>query len=197
MISNLSPLSRAGLPASIRFVGHAIVSVDGMIADAAGGMPPELRNAADWRRFQAALDASALVVLGRLGHERHPNPGRRRLVFTSTIAGIAADPRDPQAILFNPAGAGLAEVLARLDIADGIVAVTGGTRVFEAFLPVLDGFDLAEVQMLALPGGRPCFGSAHPRTALTDAGLSPQLFELIDPAAGVSLTHWTAPRTFA
>ena len=64
----------------LRFVGHAIVTADGRIADAAGHMPPALRNPADQLRFEAALDAAALVVMGRLGHRRHPNRGRRRLV---------------------------------------------------------------------------------------------------------------------
>jgi len=48
-------------------VGFAIVSADDRIADAGGAMPDALRNEADWQRFQAELDASALTVLGRLG----------------------------------------------------------------------------------------------------------------------------------
>ena len=78
----------------LEFEGHAIVSVDGMIADAEGLMPAALRNDADWRLFQAALDGAALVVLGRLGHARHPNPGRRRLVVTRAVEALAPDPQD-------------------------------------------------------------------------------------------------------
>ena len=184
-------LSKNGVPAAIRFEGHAIVSADGMMSDRAGEMPPWMRNDADGRHFQAALGASALVVLGRLAHRRHPNTGRHRLVFTSAVADLAADPNDPEALLFNPAGASLAEVLRRFGLQQGIVAVTGGTRVFDAFLPLYDAFDLAEVHGKVLPHGRPCFSAGHPRSVLAAAGLSPTSFQLIDPDAGVSLTRWS------
>ena len=45
--------------------GYAIVSRDDRIADAAGDMPESLRNDADWTYFQAGLDASDWVALGR------------------------------------------------------------------------------------------------------------------------------------
>ena len=88
---------------TLTFEGHAIVSADGMIADAAGEMPPALRNDADWTQFQAALDRAALVVLGRKGHERHPNPGRRRLVLTQRICR-ACRAGGENAWLWNPDG---------------------------------------------------------------------------------------------
>ena len=72
-----------------------------------------------------ALDAAALVVLGRLGHEAHPNPGRKRLVVTSRVAWLERDPADENAMLWNPGGIGFSRVLAGLGIADGVVAVTG------------------------------------------------------------------------
>ena len=187
----LSPaLSRDDLAANIRFEGHAIVSADGTISDSAGDMPPWMSNDADSRHFQAALGASAVVVLGRLGHRRHPNTGRLRLVFTSAVADLAADPEDARAVLFNPAGATLADALLLLAVQQGIVAVTGGTRVFDAFLPLYDAFDLAEIHGEVLPDGRPCFSAGHPRPILAAAGLCPTSFRLIDPAAGVSLTRW-------
>src|SRR5689334_25255330 len=99
-------------------------------------MPPELRSEADWRRFQAELDQSRLVVLGRLGHEAHPNPGRLRLVATSRVGRIDIDPDDPRAILWNPSTVAPEIILAELGITDGTVAVTGGTRVFDLFLPL-------------------------------------------------------------
>lgn len=182
------PLS---LPSGIRAEGHAIVSVDGMIADADGLMPGILRNDVDWRAFQAALDVAALVVVGRLGHERHPNPGRWRLVFTRSVTGFRPDPNDPKAVFFNPDTAPLAEVLAFLGIREGTLAVTGGTGVFDAFLAVYDRFELAEAQQAILPGGRPCFATGHPRIVLAAAGLVPSSFDLIDPQAKVSLTRWT------
>ena len=182
------------LPPGIRIEGHAIVSADGMIAEADGSMPATLRNDADWLAFQSALDRAALVVLGRLGHRNHPNPGRRRLVFTRGVTGFASDPADPKAMLFNPEGATLAEVLAFLGIDTGTIAVTGGTSVFDFFLPVYDAFVLAETQQTILPGGRPCFSAAHPRVVLAEAGLVPESFELIDSIATVSSTAWQRAR---
>jgi len=186
----LPPPARASLPREVRFEGHAIVSADGMIAAADGSMPDKLRNAADWQQFQAALDDSCVVVLGRLGHQAHRNPGRRRLVFTSQVERLADDPSDRNALLFNPGGATLADVLAALGIEDGTVAVTGGGRVFDYFLPVYDRFSLAESHQLKMPAGRPCFSAGHPRTVLSAAGLVPRHFTMLDPAAAVTITRW-------
>ena len=173
---------------AIRFEGHAIVSADGMIADRAGLMPDALRNDADWAQFQAALHRSVLVVLGRRGHAHHPNPGRRRLVLTHGIAGLVRDPVDDNAWLWNPGGRTLEDVLAALAIADGIVAVTGGTGTFDIFAPRLTGFVLSEVHDLVLPGGTPCFSSGHPRTVLAAHGLRPGRAEPLGRA--VTLTRW-------
>lgn len=171
--------------------GHAIVSVDGMIAAADGTMPPALRNEADWRLFQAALDRSALVVLGRLGHSRHPNPGRKRLVLTRSVAGLERDGADPLAHFWNPAGLGIADVLVQLGIAEGTIAITGGTGTFDVFLPLFDRFVLAEVRDLALPDGIPTFTKGHPRLVLKGAGLEARDMELID--RGVVQTQWVRP----
>ena len=52
-------------------------------------MPEALRNGADWRYFQQGLDAADLVVLGRLGHEAHGNPGGRvRMVVSRSVEGL-------------------------------------------------------------------------------------------------------------
>lgn len=171
-------------------VGHAIVSADGMIADSAGLMPPRLRNEADFALFQTALDRASVVVVGSLGHRRHPNPGRRRLVFTSTVARFAADAADRLATLYNPVGMALEDVLGEMDVPDGIVAVTGGMRVFDHFLPLFDAFELAEVNDLVLPGGVTCFSSAHPRVALAACGMTPVETRVIDAANNVTLTRW-------
>jgi len=181
---------RADLSAGIRFDGHAIVSADGMIAAGDGTVPAALRNEADWQQFQAALDTSVLVVLGRIGHRLHVNPGRRRLVLTGGVPALAGDPQDAQALLFNPAGATLGEALAALGLTEGTVAVTGGTRTFDYFLPVLDRFVLAEAQQVALPTGRPCFSAGHPRAVLAAAGLRPGRFDVLDAAAAVTQTVW-------
>lgn len=189
------PLSTPPSPAvpGLRFEGYAIVSADGMIADAAGGMPEALRNDADWRAFQAALDRAAVVVLGRLGHQRHANPGRRRLVLTGSVAAIATDAADPLALLWNPAGAPLAAALAELGVGGGTVAVTGGTLVFGQFLGLYDSFVLSESHACVLPGGTPCFAEGHPRAVLAAAGLVPSGSAAIDPAAAVTTTLWRRP----
>jgi dihydrofolate reductase len=183
----------AQLQSGISIVGHAIVSADGMIADAAGDMPAALRNDADWRTFQNSLVRATLVVLGRLGHSRHPNPGRRRLVLTRSVATLRPDADDPLALLWNPLGMPLADVLDALEIAEGTIAVTGGTGVFDYFFEHYDRFDLSEVHDLVLPGGGPCFSAGHPRTVLAAAGLVPGRSELIDAAAGVTTTAWQRP----
>lgn len=176
---------------SIIVEGHAIVSVDGMIAAADGSMPPALRNEADWRIFQAALDAAALVVLGRLGHERHPNPGRKRLVLTRSVATLERDPADALTQFWNPAGLDIGEVLTELGISDGTIAITGGTGTFDLFLPLFDRFVLAEVRELTLPDGIACFSKGHPRLVLPGAGLEARDMELID--RGVVQTQWVRP----
>lgn len=168
--------------------GHAIVSADGMIADQAGAMPPELRNDVDWRLFQAALDRAALVVLGRIGHLRHPNPGRRRLVLTRSVVDLQPDPVDSRASYWNPAGLDITEVVARLGIHEGTIAVTGGTGAFDLFLPWYDRFVLAEVRGLAMHNGTPCFSKGHPRFVFPGVGLEARDMQLID--KGVVQTHW-------
>ncbi len=169
------------------FEAHAIVSADGMIADAAGEVPAPLRNDADWRQYQAALDRSVLVVTGRRGHERHRNPGRPRLVLTRSVTATAPDPRDPLATLWNPAGVPLDEVLVELAISNGVVAITG---IFDLFLPRLTRFQLSEMHRLILPGGRPCFSAGHPRAVLAGAGMRPTDVRLLDEAALVTSTLW-------
>lgn len=187
-VAGFMPQRAQHLPAGIRFVGHAIVSADGMIADAAGAMPEALRSDADWRAFQAALDQAALVVLGRLGHERHPNPGRRRLVLTRSVAALLPDTRDPLALLWNPAATPLQQVLETLEITEGTIAVTG---VFDHFLGLYHRFDLTEVHAFVLPGGTPCFRAGHPRTVLAADGLVPGEGVRID--RGVTTTPWVRP----
>jgi hypothetical protein len=171
----------------LRFEGHAIVSADGMIADAAGEVPPALRNEADWQQYQAALDAAVLVVTGRRGHERNPNRGRRRLVLTRSVATLAPDMRDPGVTFWNPAGLPLEAALDRLGTGTGTVAVTG---VFGFFLLRLNSFLLSETHRLILPGGTPCFVAGHPRAVLADAGMRPLEVRLLDPAVMVTSTRW-------
>ncbi len=169
-------------------VGHAIVSADGKIADADRRMPPELRHEADYLRFQAALDRSRLVVLGRLGHEVHPGRNRLRLVATGRVARIEVDPADPRAILWNPAAVDPEAIIGELGITEGTVAVTGGTRVFDLFLPLFTGFDLVRVAGFTMPDGIPCFSAGDPRQVLTAEGL--RVVQTVGLDAEATLTVW-------
>jgi dihydrofolate reductase len=171
---------------SITIIGHAIVSADGRIADRNRQMPDALRNDKDWTRFQAALDGAALVVLGRLGHEAHPNPGRRRLVVTSRIGRL--EPIDELVTLWNPAGVDFRDVASELGIADGTVAVAGGQQVFDLFLPRFTQFDLVTVDAVLLPDGVPCFSGGWPEEVLPVAGLRVVERDVLDP--GVRLEVW-------
>jgi hypothetical protein len=171
---------------TIEIVGHAVVSADGRIADRNRQMPATLRNDEDWTRFQAALDRAALVVLGRLGHEAHPNPGRRRLVATSRVARL--ERIDELVWLWNPAGIDFRDVVGELGITDGIVAVTGGQQVFDYFVHRFTRFDLVTVDGALIPDGVPCFSAGWPDEVLAQAGLRVVGREMLDP--GVRLEVW-------
>lgn len=171
---------------SLEIIGHAVVSADGRIADQQRQMPAVLRNDKDWSRFQAALDRARLVVLGRLGHEAHPNPGRKRLVVTSHVE--AFEEIDPQVLLWNPAGLEFDAVLARLGITAGEIAVTGGQAVFDLFLKRFTRFDLVTVDGALIPDGVPCFSTGWPDEVLAQAGLRVRERETLDP--GVRLEIW-------
>jgi hypothetical protein len=179
-----------------RFHGHAIVSADDRIADATGQTPASLRHEADWVLFQAALDAAAVAVLGRLGHEAYPNrKGRNRLVLSAAVSGVE---RRADAWWWNPVEVPLAQALAAAAPQGGIVAVPGGMRVFDLFLAVgYDEFHLSRVANVLVPDGTPLFSAIRAGgTAdmlLAGSGLHPDAPEMLDPEAHLSLTVWRRP----
>jgi hypothetical protein len=176
--------------------GHAIVSADDRIADSFGQTPDTLRNDADWARFQTALDDAVLTVLGRRGHEAHPNrKGRNRLVLSSTADGIE---RRDDAWWWNPADVPFADALAVTAPHLGIVCVPGGRLVFDLFLSIgFDAFHLARARRVTIPDGIPVFSEVgHGRSAteiLSDHGLIGGPTEILDAAEGVTLTVWRKP----
>jgi dihydrofolate reductase len=182
---------------AFRYEGYAIVSADGMIADASGRMPEALQNPADLRFFSEALDRAAVLVHGRHSHEAQPNsPRRRRVVVSRRAATIAADPDAPHAVLWNPAGAPFAAACEALGIAGGTAAILGGPEVYALFLKLgYDRFRLSRSARVSLPGGLPIFGRDHPPVdeALAAAGLAPGEPRWLDREAGVSLTTWRRP----
>jgi hypothetical protein len=170
--------------------GHAIVSDDDRIADRDGHMPPSLRNDADWAYFQRHLDEAAIVVTGRKGHEAHPNkPGRRRLVFT-TNAGDRGFSRDGDVSFVDPARFDIDEALRIIAPAGGVVAVAGGTLVFDWFAErrMFAAFHLGRARGVALPGGRPLFSrKAAAKKMLCDIGLTLRDRHALDPAARIDM----------
>lgn len=175
--------------------GYAIVSADGMIADAHGVMPASIRNDADQHFLQSELDRAAVIVHGRRSHEGGPRAGKRkRLVVTRQVPGIAADPSLPNALLWNPAGASLEAAIDALAVGAGPVAVIGGTEVFGLFLPLYDVFHLSRATRAKIPGGQPLFSAVGASMTVDDVllrhGLRPSPPRDIDAAAGITLTKF-------
>jgi dihydrofolate reductase len=177
-----------------RIEGYAIVSDDGMIADSGGAMPASIRNDADQKFLQTSLDRAAVVVHGRHSSEGGPRAAaRKRVILTHRVAAIAPDPSQPNAMLWNPAGATFERALATLGATGGTIAIIGGTEVFGLFLPRYDAFHLTRAPV-AIPGGRPVFPPtvppATPEQILAAHGLRPGPRRDIDAAAGITLTTW-------
>lgn len=180
--------------AGFRFEGCAIVSADGMLADASGNQPPELIVEADQRFFEDKLDAADLIVHGRNSYERQRNsPNRKRVIATRRIAAIEPDQKNRNAMRWNPAGASIEEAAARLGLRTGVVAVIGGTEIFDLFLPRYDAFWLTLAARIKLPGGVPVFSGVPHRTAeeiLRSHGLAPAETRMLDAVKEVGLIKW-------
>jgi dihydrofolate reductase len=175
---------------------YAIISADGMIADAAGHMPDALKIEADQAFFQAGLDRAAVIVHGRNSNEGGPHAAqRRRLIATRRVPALAPAPTNPKALLWNPAGASLAEAWSALGAPEGMLAVIGGAEVFDLFwTPGYDAFHLTRVAGTRIPGGRPMFSGLasdrSPEDVLAEHGLRPDDTQLLDAAAGATLVTW-------
>ncbi|HEY5008780.1 MAG TPA: hypothetical protein VII42_12295 [Caulobacteraceae bacterium] len=185
------------MPQPRRIEGYAIVSEDGMLADAAGIMPDGLKFEADKRFFEYGLDGVDVVIHGRHSHEHQPHSDRRsRLVVTRTVAALAPDPDYPKALRWNPAGATLDKALAALGAPGVSIGVVGATDVFEMFLDLYNVFHLSRAPNVRLPGGRPVFRDVPaqtPEDVLTRRGMKPGELQMLDPALGVSLVSWRRP----
>jgi dihydrofolate reductase len=178
--------------------GFAIVSGDGMLANAAGVMPDELKFPADHHYFQSGLDRAAAVIQGRYSHEGGPHAdGRRRLIATRQIASFARDPVNANAMLWNPAGASLEEALVELGVTDGMLGIIGGTDVFGLFLESgYDAFHLSRApRHITRPGGRPVFPQVllgkTPEEILAEHGLKAGEIKSLDQDAGVTVQVFT------
>jgi hypothetical protein len=179
---------------AFRIEAYVIASADGMLADASGVQPAALHFEADQRHFEDGLDRADVVVNGRHSQEGHANAtSRRRLVVTRQVSGLAPDPENPKARLWNPAGASLEAACAELGLKSGTVAVIGGPQVFTLFLKLgYDCFYLSRAINVRLPGGMPVFGrerfGGDPDPALAAAGLKSGSTRWL--ADGLTLTDW-------
>jgi dihydrofolate reductase len=178
-----------------RIEGYAIVSADGMIADAGGKMPDAIRNKADQNFLQAELDRAVAVVHGRHSHEGGPNATRRkRIVLTRQVASLAPDPSHPHSLLWNPAGATFEAAVKATGSGPGTIAIIGGTEVFALFLPLYDAFHLTLAAGARIPSGRPLFPEVGPASTPSDVfarhGLRAGPPRDLDAAAGITLTTW-------
>ena len=180
---------------SFRIEGHAIASEDGMIAASNGLMPDSLKFPSDQKEYEQALERATILVNGRLSYEGQANsPRRRRLVVTRQVAGLAPDPDNPNARLWNPSGAPLAEACASLGVTAGDIAVIGGTFVFSLFLAIgYDVFHLSHAPSVRLPGGVPVFREQQtgrsPEAVLAEAGLKSGPVRRFDD--GATMAAWT------
>jgi len=176
-----------------RIEGYAIVSADGMLANADGIMPDAQKFPGDQRFFEQGLDGADAVAHGAHSHEQqarsHP---RRRLILTRHVATLAPDPTNPKALFWNPAGASFEDAWTALGT-EGVLAVIGGTVVFGLFLPRYDIFYLSHAPHVRLPGGRPVFPGVPARTPdemLASHGLVPGPVQVLDAQNEVTVVSW-------
>lgn len=178
----------------LRIDGYVIVSADGMLADASRVMPTALKFEGDKRFFTSALDQADLIVHGRNSYEDQPNsPKRKRIILTRSVGALAPDPSNPNATLWNPAGASFEAARERSGVRSGTIAVIGGPDVFEMFMDRYDTFWLSLAPRVTLPGGQPCFPGVparSPEQILAAHGLSAGATRILDPADDVSVTPW-------
>ena len=176
-----------------RIEGYAIVSADGMIANAEGQIPPSLVFEADQRLFMQAVDAADLVVHGRHSAEKPESRTRRRVIVTSRISGIAADPSNANVLLWNPGGAAFEQAVAQVGRPHGTIAILGGTSVFGLFLDRYDAFHLSQAAKVRIPGGRAVFPgvpASSPEDVLRSHGLTPDAPQVLDREHALTLTIW-------
>ncbi len=178
----------------LRIEGYVIVSADGMLANAAHVMPDELKFEGDKQFFAAGLDRAVLIVHGRHSGEGQPNsPQRKRIIVTRTVAALAPEPSNPNATLWNPAGATFEAACDRAGVRAGTIAIIGGPDVFGLFMDRYDTFWLSQAARVRLPGGEPCFPGVpaqSPQQILAAHGLRAGEAQILDGAHEVSVTPW-------
>lgn len=178
----------------LRIEGFAIVSRDGMLAGADGLMPKSLKFDCDQEFLDRALDGAALLVHGRMSHEGQPNScNRPRLLLTRSAGPFSPEPVQLNVWLWNPRATPFQDVCAALGIESGLVAVLGGTAVYDMFLQSYEKFHLCRAGKVRLPGGVPVFSKVGegraPDEVLREAGLA--VVEEVTRDAKQNLRHQT------
>ena len=177
----------------IEIHGYAIVSDDDKIADAAGEVPPSLRNDKEFAAYQQALAAADLVVFARKSHENEPEThGRPRMVVTREAKGLE---QRSGVWWWNPADVSWREVVAKALPDGGHIAAPGGQGVFDLFLGIgYDVFHLARARGVTLPGGRAIFSACETGTSaeavLAQHGLRQVERIEVDAAQRVEMNIW-------
>jgi hypothetical protein len=179
---------------TLRIEGYVIVSADGMLADSRNLMPDELKFEGDKAFFTGALDRADLILHGRNSYEDQPNSLRRkRIILTRKVQAIAPDPSNPNATLWNPAGASFEAACAHAGVDSGTIAVIGGPGVFDMFMDRYDVFWLSVAPRVRLPGGEACFPGVparSPQEILAAHGLIAGAPKTLDAADAVTVTPW-------
>jgi dihydrofolate reductase len=179
---------------ALRIDGYVIVSADGMLANADRIMPDELKFEGDKRFFTAGLDSADLIVHGRRSYEDQPNsPLRKRTIVTRAIDGIAPDPSNPKATLWNPAGASFEAACDHAGVQTGTIAIIGGPDVFDMFMDRYDTFWLSQAPRVVLRGGVPVFSGVprrSPQDILAAHGLRAGESKTLDVEESVTVTPW-------
>ena len=182
------------MPSPYRIEGMAIVSADGMLADADGVMPPELFIEGDQAFFEQSLDATAAVIQGRNSGEQQTKSGERlRLIATHSVKALTPHPSNPKVLLWNPTATPFEDGLRALGVTHGRIGILGGTSIFGLFLPHYDTFHLSRANLVRLPGGRPVFPQVPeltPEDVLLQHGLTPGAVHVFDRGREASLVTW-------
>ena len=178
-----------------RIEGYAVISREGMIANADGTFPEQIKIPADHAFYQASVDRAAAVCNGRHSAEGGlKEKERKRIVLTRRIHGVAPHPDNPKAILWNPASASFEEAWSRLGIKQGTLAVVGGTDAFALFLNIgYDAFHLSRTDA-SVPKGRPVFPGVDfdhdAGEVMRNHGLVLRGTRMLDPATNTRVEEW-------
>ncbi len=179
-----------------RIEGYAVISKEGMIAASDGSFPETIKIPADHEFYMSSLDRASAVANGAHSAEGGPKEReRKRLRLTRRVTRLLPDPKNPNAVLWNPAMASFDEAWAKLGIKDGVLAVVGGTDVFGLFLGIgYDAFYLTRTES-SVPRGRPVFPGVgkHGVTAqdvMAKYGLVKRVERVLDPATGTIVEEW-------